>query len=87
MATITYTWNIDSVDAATSSMVVSYTHSGLTIPLNLPSAPAGTSVEEHITKFAPLEAWKRILTPREGVEPGTSGSVNVEVPAEPSVKP
>lgn len=84
MATITYTWNVDSVDPAASSIVVTYIYNNMVIRLNLPSAPAGTELEEHIAKFAPLEIWKRIMTPQEEVEPGTGGSVEVEIPVDPT---
>lgn len=85
----TYTWTVQSVDAAAGTMIVSYKPTdGEALHLNLPQPPLGTSVSDHVALFAPTHQWAAILNQFEPVEPGHTGTnVHELVSSDPSEAP
>jgi hypothetical protein len=75
--TIAFTWQIESKDPLTGSMVVRFTPDtapGAALSLNIPMPPVGVDVAEHVTQYAPANDWARAGAAYEEVEVGLGGA-------------
>lgn len=78
-----YTWQIESVDTNSGSMVVSYAFEQLTTRLNIPIPHQNNSLDAWVDRFAPKKQWTAVTnTALLDVQPGTSGVGTVEAVVE-----
>ena len=84
----TYAWNVESIDTATGTMVVKYTHGETETLLNLPVPKADADVAAFVDQYAPRSQWALTdLPPTLTAGLGGSGTVALPVvtpPARPS---
>lgn len=76
-----FTWKVDSVDTASRTMVVEYSHADQSTRLNIPMPDEGEDIAAWVKVYAPLYDWQRLQKPIAAIEPGMTGVGTFEAPA------
>lgn len=74
----TYAWTIDSTDADSGTMIVSYTNNEKTTALNIPVPDLGADIPAWIDKFAPRSSWQAKAV--DEIVIGATGEATIELP-------
>jgi len=84
--TTEFSWQIESVDDVTHSMVITYTNLSTQekLSLNIPKPLATAVLDTHVAIYAPLHAWATAISDFKIIEVGQSGTGTIVPPSNPT---